>query len=331
MYNKSTIKIGVIGCAQIANRMMLPAILALPELFELKAIASRDKNKANDFSSRFGVKAYYDYNAIIDDTVINAVYIPLPNSLHYTWIKKSLLAGKHVLVEKSLSCSYKEAVELNTLAKHMQLVLMENFQFRFHKQLTIIKNFINEGAIGELRNVKSAFGFPPFPNKSNIRYQKDLGGGALLDAGAYPLKLIQEILGENIYVDSASLHIDPKVDVDTWGAAQIKLKQRKLVAQVSFGFDQYYMCNVELWGSKGVITANRIFTSPPGEKAIIKLISDQGDKEITVPQDNHFINLLTYFANLVRAPSNNKVSVEYKANINQALLIQQVKDKSDEQ
>lgn len=328
---KSTIKIGVVGCAQIANRMMLPAILALPELFELKAIASRDKNKANDFSSRFGVKAYYDYEAIIDDTAINAVYIPLPNSLHYIWIKKSLLAGKHVLVEKSLSCTHKEAVELNTLAKHMQLVLMENFQFRFHKQLTIIKNFINEGAIGELRNVKSAFGFPPFPNKSNIRYQKDLGGGALLDAGAYPLKLIQEILGEDIYVDSANLHIDPKLGVDTWGAAQIKLKQSKLVAQVSFGFDQYYMCNVELWGSKGVITANRIFTSPPGEKAIIKLISDQGDKEITVPQDNHFINLLTYFANLVRAPSNNKVSVEYKANINQALLIQQVKDKSGEQ
>lgn len=328
LMSNQVIKIGVLGAANIAEKFVIPAIILLPDLFELTAIASRSHSKADEFSKKFGSEAYYSYESLINNKSIKAVYIPLPNALHSYWIRKALLAGKHVLVEKSMACTLEEVIELNSLAQEKKLVLIENFQFRFHKQLDKIKKILADGTIGELRNIKSAFGFPPFPDNNNIRYNKELGGGALLDAGAYPLKIAQEILNEELYVDSASLYTDPDLDVDIWGAAQIKSSQSKLVVQVAFGFDQAYMCNLELWGSKGILRANRIFTSPPNQQAQLSLTTKQGEEIIDIPQDNAFSNLLTYFSELIAEPA--KAIKEYRSNINQAKLINQLKDESYE-
>ena len=322
------INIGVLGAANIAEKFVIPAILSLPDLFKLTAIASRSPIKARDFSKKFNVDVYEDYSLIIDDPAIDAVYIPLPNALHSHWIKKALIAGKHVLVEKSMACTLEEVIALNALAVEKKLVLMENFQFRFHKQLDKIKQLLADGAIGELRNIRSSFGFPPFPDQDNIRYDKELGGGALLDAGAYPLKIAQEILDETLYVDSASLYIDPNLDVDIWGAAQIKSKQSKLVIQAAFGFDHAYMCNLELWGSKGVLRANRIFTSPPNQQAQLSLVTKDGEEIISIAEDNAFLNLLINFCELVAQPSD--ALTEYSSNISQAQLIDQLKGKACE-
>lgn len=322
------INIGVLGAANIAEKFVIPAVLSLPDLFKLTAIASRSPNKARDFSKKFNVDVYDDYGLIIDDPAINAVYIPLPNALHSHWIKKALIAGKHVLVEKSMACTLEEVIALNALAAEKKLVLMENFQFRFHKQLDKIKQLLADGAIGELRNIRSSFGFPPFPDQDNIRYDKELGGGALLDAGAYPLKIAQEILDETLYIDSASLYVDPNLDVDIWGAAQIKSKQSKLVIQAAFGFDHAYMCNLELWGSKGILRANRIFTSPPNQQAQISLVTKDGEEIINIAEDNAFLNLLINFSELVAQPS--KALTEYSSNISQAQLIDQLKGKACE-
>ena len=117
----------------------------------------------------------------------------------------------HVLVEKSLACEYAQVVELNDLAKKKGLALIENFQFRFHSQLQYIKNIVGSGKIGELRCIKSAFGFPPFQEKNNIRYQKELGGGALLDAGAYPIKISQIFMGYDIDFWTIKKHLYKKM------------------------------------------------------------------------------------------------------------------------
>lgn len=322
------INIGVLGAANIAEKFVIPAILSLPDLFKLTVIASRSPVKAREFSKKFNVDVYDNYGLIIDDPAIHAVYIPLPNALHSHWIKKALIAGKHVLVEKSMACTLQDVIELNALAAEKKLILMENFQFRFHKQLDKIKQLLADGAIGELRNIRSSFGFPPFPDQDNIRYDKELGGGALLDAGAYPLKIAQEILNETLYIDSASLYIDPNLDVDIWGAAQIKSKQSKLVIQAAFGFDHAYMCNLELWGNKGVLRANRIFTSPPNQQAQLSLVTKNGEEIINIAEDNAFLNLLINFSELVAQPS--KALTEYSSNISQAKLIDQLKGKACE-
>ena len=111
-------------------------------------------------------------------------------------------------------CKLEDVVHLNRLAAKSGLLLMENFQFRFHPQLDIIKKLLNDGEIGSLRSIKSTFAFPPFNDEHNIRYSAKLGGGALLDAGAYPLKIFQIFLGNDIQVLAASAYSDSSRCVD---------------------------------------------------------------------------------------------------------------------
>ena len=315
----SLVRIGVIGCADIARRSMVPAILNLKDQYILSGVSSRTKEKAEEFASLFDTVPYTGYESLLNEAEIDAVYIPLPNSMHAEWIEKALTNNIHVLVEKSMACSYTEVKRLNKIASDKKLVLMENFQFRFHKQLPVINKMVKEGKIGELRCVRSSFGFPPFPDDNNIRYQKKLGGGALLDAGAYPIKIVQIYLGQDIEVSSANLWYDKEKGIDIWGGAYLNQKKSSLFAEIAFGFDNFYQCNLELWGSEGKIIAERIFTAPPDKSLEIIIESSKSNEVYHVTPCNHFENMLLYFCNLVDTKED--ISAEYKQNINQSRLI----------
>ncbi|MEA3450587.1 MAG: Gfo/Idh/MocA family oxidoreductase [Bacteroidota bacterium] len=320
-----TINIGILGCANIAQRFVIPALKELNE-FNVIGIASRTRNKANEFAEKFGIRPFFNYKSLLELDELDAVYIPLPNSMHYEWIKKSLNKNLNVLVEKSMACSYEEVIELNSLAKDKNIVLIENFQFRFHSQLKYIKDLVDSGSIGELRNLSVSFGFPPFSDINNIRYKRELGGGALLDAGAYPLKISQIFLGNDIFVDSASLSIPKDKQVDIFGSAYIKQKNGDITSQIAFGFDHYYQNCIELWGSKGKIYTNRIFTAAPGFEPIIELETNNGKEIIKLPTDNHFKNMLKYF--YLQILNKNKIDNEYIQNNNQARLIKELMEKN---
>lgn len=321
------INIGVLGCANIAERFVIPTINDLKDNFNLIGIASRTEKKADDFANRFSTKAFFDYEELLNYENLDAVYIPLPNSLHYEWIKKAFEKDLHVLVEKSMACAYEEVLELNAMAKEKNLVLIENFQFRFHSQLQYIKELLNSGKIGELRSMRASFGFPPFPDSSNIRYVKELGGGALLDAGAYPLKVSQIFLGSDIYVDGASLEYPNDKEVDVWGSAYIKQINGKLASQIAFGFDHFYQNSIELWGSKGKIFTNRIFTAAQGYEPVVEIDTNNGKEIVNLPPDHHFKNILKHFSYQILTKS--KMEDEYKQNINQARLINELKEKAN--
>lgn len=313
------IKIGVLGCADIAQKYVIPSIKNLEDKFELVGVASRTSRKAKEYATKFNTKPYSCYEDLLDSGSLDAVYIPLPNALHYEWVQYALKNKIHVLVEKSLACNLDEVIQLNQLAKKNNVVLIENFQFRFHPQLEFIKNIIKSGEIGELRLLRSSFGFPPFKDKNNIRYQKDLGGGALLDAGAYPIKLSQEILGTELIINSASLYYDDGFNVDTWGSAQLVSVKSKVTSQISFGFDNFYQCKLEVWGSNGIIRTNRIFTAPPSFNVEIEIVTNNGTRIEHVPACNHFDNLLCYFARLINDEEDK--NTEYEQNVNQARLV----------
>jgi predicted dehydrogenase len=326
--NAKKINIGVLGCSNIALRSVIPAINELNDHFTLKGIASRSKEKADKYAYELNIPPFYSYQDLIEKSKLNAIYIPLPNSLHAEWIEKALNNGLHVLVEKSLGCSYSEVKKLNRLAQKANLALIENFQFRFHPQIKVIKELLINNAIGELRCLRSSFGFPPFKDKDNIRYRKDLGGGALLDAGAYPIKISQIFLEKEIYVKASSSMVDENIGVDIWGGAFIKQKNGPIFSEISFGFDNFYQCNVELWGSKGKISTNRIFTAPPGYKPKILLENNNGSKIIEVEASNHFVNMLSYFyKNMFNRQLREN---EYDQNNNQARLIEELKTKANE-
>ena len=324
------LQIGVLGCSSFAMRSMIPAIKSMPEQFNLIAIASRTEEKSKVCANKMGIKQSFDtYDKLLNFDCLDAVYIPLPNSLHFEWVKKALKHGLHVLVEKSMACSYEEVKYLNELACSRDRVLVENFQFRFHKQLAVIQNMVSDGIIGELRCIRSSFGFPPFPDTGNIRYKKELGGGALLDAGVYTIKVSQIFLGYDIEVSAANLWFDSDKDIDIWGGAFFKQKDGPIFSEVAFGFDNFYQCNLELWGSKGKITANRIFTSPPGVQAEVEIKTNDGKETIMVEPENHFKKILEHFFDLMIG--NEKLDEEYVQNINQARLIRELKEKATEE
>lgn len=318
------INIGVLGCANIAQRYIIPSICK-NNLFQLVGVASRSKKKADSVASIFNTKAYYSYESLLE-LDLDAIYIPLPNGLHYEWIKKALNKNIHVLVEKSLACNFAEVQELNLIAKNNGLVLMENFQFKFHKQLKFIQDEIDRGKLGEIKLLRSSFGFPPFSDKDNIRYQKAIGGGSLLDAGAYTIKIAQIFLGSAIYIEGASLDKPFDKEVDISGSAYIKLKNSYVTAQIAFGFDHFYQNSLEIWGSKGKLTASRIFTAGPGIKARVRIEGSDGYDNLYELEDDHFHNMLNHFSKLIH--TGNGIDNEYDQNENQARLIGEIFEKS---
>jgi predicted dehydrogenase len=313
------LQIGILGLASIAKKAILPAI-SESKYFNLHGIATRSKEKRALIESDYDCKAYSSYNDLIKDSKVDAVYIPLPNALHFKWAKLALENKKHLLVEKSLACNFSEVKLLNDLAQERSLAIVENFQFRKHSQLERIKSIIKNKELGEIRSIRSSFGFPPFPDKNNIRYIKDLGGGALLDAGAYPIKIAQELLGLDLQVTSALLDYE-NTDVDIWGAGMIQQANTSNFVQFSFGFDHHYQCSLEIWGSKAKLFTNRIFTAPPGYEAVFTVESKEGLDTIIIPAENHYLNMLQYFYDCTK--NKNLRLQEYKANINQARLIEE--------
>ena len=311
---------GILGGASIALRSIAHEINT-HDLLELTAIATRSEDKKRKIAEKFSCNILVGYETLLKDKSIEFIYIPLPNSLHKEWVIKSLEAGKHVLCEKSIGCNYKEAEEMVNVAQKNNLLLVENFQFRFHSQHKEIKKIIDSGEIGEIKLFRSTFGFPPFPDKTNIRYSLSLGGGALLDAGAYTLKAASFVLGNNIKIQSSNIISSEEYDVDITGSIS-GIFDEKIPIQLSYGFDNFYQCNYEVWGSKGKLTCTRAFTPPPGFSPFI-IIEKQGEKEDRqLKADNHYRNMLTHCVNKINELN---FKDEYQEILIQAKLIEEVK------
>jgi len=319
--NKNKIRIGVMGCANIAKRSVIPAIKSINE-FELVAVASRSINKAKEFAKLFDCDGIVGYENLLEDKNIDVIYIPLPTGLHEEWVSKALIAGKHVFVEKSFALNYQSTQKLINIAKERQLLIMENFMFLYHKQHQFVQNLIDEGEIGQIRCFRSSFGFPPLDPK-NFRYSKNLGGGALLDAAAYTIKASQLFLGADLKVEAATLNYD-NAEVDIHGGAFLKTP-KGLFSEIAFGFDNYYQCNYEIWGSKGKIIAQKAFTPGFNQKPTIILESSNGIERHEIEAENHFISILL---ELKKCLEEKCYTAKYNEILDQSRLIEELLNKS---
>ena len=180
----------MLGAAGIADKFVMPAIAASNN-GRLVVIASRDETKARELASRHRIPHVSPtYEAVIEDSDVDAVYVPLVNSLHREWTLRAVAAGKHVLCEKPLAMNAAEAEEMGAAAARAGVHLMEAFMYRFHPR--------PQGFIETLRDpmfVAASFGFS-FDEPANYRMKKELGGGALLDVGCYTVSVARWILGE---------------------------------------------------------------------------------------------------------------------------------------
>ena len=314
------LRIGVMGCANIARRAMIPAILECKNT-SLVAVASRTPEKAREFGREFHCDAIVGYERLLERDDIDAVYMPLPTGIHAEWVSKTLEAGKHLLVEKSFAQDYASAESMILLAREKNLLVLENYLFLHHSQHQWVLDFLKQGHLGEIHLFRCTFGFPPLP-KDNFRYDPGLGGGALLDAGGYVLKAAQAFLGPNLALVGAALHYDNAQGIDIYGEAMLRSTEGQ-VAQLAFGFDYFYQCNYELLGTKGKLTVERAFTPPPGFRPTVRFEKQDARQEFLLPADNHYRNMFDFFDTTVQHPERYKIHGDEL--LQQARLIEAVR------
>lgn len=203
MAEKKTVRWGVMSTANIGRAAVNPAIQASSN-GTLDAVASRDGDRARAFAHAHGIpRAHGSYEALLADDAIDAVYIPLPNSLHLEWTLRAVEAGKHVLCEKPLALTEAECCTMDVAARENGVVLMEAFMYRFHPRSAAVVAAVRAGRLGALHAIRSSFTFR-LTNPDNIRLDPALGGGALLDVGCYCVNVSRTVAGSEPHTVQAT-------------------------------------------------------------------------------------------------------------------------------
>lgn len=188
------LRIGILGCANIARQFARD--VASSRQVRIVAVASRNVDNAASFASIHGIAHHYgSYEELLRAPGIDAVYVPLPNSLHAEWAIKAAEAGKHVLCEKPLALRRDEAQAMFDAARRHSVLLLESYPYYFQSQTGAMLDLLREGVVGTVRSIHAAYGFRLANPQGNIRMKPELGGGAMLDAGSYPLSLIRLVMG----------------------------------------------------------------------------------------------------------------------------------------
>lgn len=336
------IRIGIICPSEIAFRRFLPALqrennrikfaaigIASPEEWfgDLTQITherideqqNNEQSKAQIFINQYGGDIIVGYSNLVSSDKVDAVYIPLPPALHYKWARKALEAGKHVFVEKPSTTTLADTEDLISIASKKSLALHENYMFIYHEQIKAIDEVIESGEIGDARLYRISFGFP-LRKPDDFRYNKALGGGALLDAGGYCMRYANHLLGGDASVVSAQVNYKDGFEVEMFGSATL-VNNKGLVAQIAFGMDNDYKCEVEIWGSKGTITSGRILTAPANFVPSYMIKKNQVIETRELPCDDAFLKSIQVFIDCIL--SQEARQKEYENLRNQEKLVYQ--------
>jgi xylose dehydrogenase (NAD/NADP) len=240
------VRFGILSTANI-NRLLL-AGAAKSDRVEVVAVASRDGDRASSYAREHGIeRAYEGYEALLADPDLDAVYIPLPNSLHVEWSIRALEAGKHVLCEKPLGRRPEEVERAFGVAEREGRLLMEAFMWRHHPQTSRLAELVADGALGELRLVRAAFSFALI-DLANVRLRADLDGGSLMDVGCYCLSAARLLAGEPERAAGVQVLAPSGVDVRFAGTL---LHPGGVISHFHCGFDVPGRSELEAIGSDG--------------------------------------------------------------------------------
>jgi NDP-hexose-3-ketoreductase len=254
---KRVVRFGVIGCGSIAQKAMLPALAVNPNI-QLVAVASRSHETAARCAAKFNCEAEVGYENLLARSDIDAVYIALPVGLHAHWSIEAAKNGKNILCEKTLAPSLQETRDVISACEVSAVALLEGFSYQFHPQHRAVNELVALGDIGEPILFQGWFGFPPID--SPHRYNPALGGGALLDAGTYPIHAARKFFNAEPIVLSAQLEKSDK-DVEVYGFVHLKFGSAQS-ALLGFGFNLMYRNSYAIWGTDGVVTLSRAFSLP---------------------------------------------------------------------
>ena len=289
-------KIVAWGIGSHAQRNTLPALMKTVPI-DVVGIYSRNDEIVREQARKYGCKPYTNSEILLADPEIEGVYLATPIALHFSEGRKILEAGKHLFVEKSSVMCLRDAEILAELAKSNNLVIAECFMYKHHNQCAKLLDIIRNEELGAIRQIYACFGFPHL-NANDIRYRKKLGGGALLDAGAYTLSLAALFAKNSINLCSATMFTQKSYDVDTDGVATLIL-DGYISFIASWGMGRGYRNEVEVWGENGTAYAYRFFSKPETLETNIKILKQNSECIIKCPPENHFVSMFRDFTKAV--------------------------------
>ncbi|MEQ8790690.1 MAG: Gfo/Idh/MocA family oxidoreductase [Pirellulaceae bacterium] len=252
---------GVLSTARIGTQKVIPA-MQRGELCDIAAIASRDLERAQQAAGALGIaKAYGSYEELLADPEIEAIYNPLPNHLHVPLSLQAIDAGKHVLCEKPIALTSAEGQKLVDAARsHGELKVMEAFMYRHHPQWRRAQQIVRTGGVGALRTIQSFFSY--FNDEpGNIRNQAEIGGGALMDIGCYPISLSRFIFDAEPGRVLGVVERDPNFKTDRLTSAVLDFAEGTATFTCSTQLAPYQRVNI--YGDRGRVEIEIPFNAPP--------------------------------------------------------------------
>lgn len=279
---------GVLGYARIAKNSIIPAI-ARADNARLYGVASRN---LADLPTDEWTQSYGDYAALLADPAIQAVYIPLPNSLHKEWVIRALEAGKHVLCEKPIGLTAEEARAMQQAAVKHNRLLMEAFMYQYTDRVRVIKEVLDSGVLGELRHINASFRFL-LDRPNTIKMQPSLGGGALYDVGCYPVNFIGMVTGRLPTQCRALCEQEQGVDTNLSALLQY---DDGLIANIHCGFNAHGRNYAEIIGTKGMLVIDKPFLDDAGT---LYLHTGEGVRELPVSESDRYQAEIRHFSSAI--------------------------------
>lgn len=291
------IKWGILSTASIAQKAIIPA-LKKSKNSEVYAIAS-ENNKSKQTASLFNIpKAYDSYLDLLEDQEIEAVYIPLPNTLHKKWVIEAANKGKHVLCEKPAALKSDDLKEMINACKQNNVLFMEAFMYQFHPQHQSVKEIISSGEIGDVKHMTSAFTFQ-LDNKNDIRLNSELGGGSIFDVGCYCIHASLFILNQEPKEVYVSGDIPSNLGVDITASGLLTFDNGS-TAGFHSSFEEPMSNQYEVFGTRGSIQVPFAFRPDLREgKGTIRVTNENGiTREESVYGDQYILQV-EYFSQCI--------------------------------
>ncbi|MDO9103534.1 MAG: Gfo/Idh/MocA family oxidoreductase [Methylovulum sp.] len=322
MTNEPKLRWGILGAARINERLM-PAIVEAANA-ELAAIASRRPGAAAQTLAQYapqlqGVRTYDDLDALLTDTEIDAVYLPLANHEHAEWALRAISHGKHVLCEKPMALAVADIDAIAAAARQHQVTVMEGFMYRFHPQHARVLELINSGLIGEVRSVRASYSFMMRPARMyRLTESVTRGGGALWDIGCYAVHSARLFFDQPaVAVTAMSHYADSGADITTSGAIDFGAGK---FAHFDFSFARARRCEYEIIGTQGGIICHTVWQLP-GDVPVISWWTEDGRKtEERLAACNHFRLEIEHFSDCVLNGKTPLLSLEDAKNNCQILV-----------
>lgn len=294
------LQIGILGAARIA-RLFVDGVRPSRKV-AVAALAAREATRARAFAAELGIpRVHSSYESLLADPELDAIYNALPNTLHAEWSIRAIDAGKHVLCEKPLAVTSRDVDAMFAAARSNGRYLVEGYPYRAQPQTVKLRELLATGSIGAVQVVHAAFGFP-MRDLANIRYDPALGGGALMDAGSYPVSLVRMIAGERPRRASALAQWAP-TGVDRALVGLIEFPGG-LLAQVSCSFGTARHRHAVIIGDAGMITTTYLNDTSPALPPRIEVRRGAGydatRESILTAEANGFLAEADAFADLVR-------------------------------